>query len=407
MDSLISAAAHALAAGDPLTALRHVALRDDPPALALRGIAMAQLGEFARAKTLLRTAARGFGAKEVIARARCIVAEAEIALVSRDLAWPAEALAAAAVTLDQHGDHINAAHARYLTARHHLLTGKLDEAEHMLARSSPHTLPLALQVTHDLIEAGIAIRHLRIAAARTTLVRAGQAAQLARIPALAAEVESANAALDAPAARLINRGVVERVVSLAEVESLLASPALVVDACRYAVHQSGTVVSLARRPVLFALARALAQAFPEDVSRAALIAAAFRGKEADESHRARLRVEVGRLRRVLAPFADVNATALGYVIAPHGPQEIVVMAPPVDDRRAAVLALLADGEAWSSSALALVLGVSLRTIQRSLDELAADGKVQTLGRARARRWMTPPLPGFTTALLLPGPLPGG
>ena len=406
MDSLIVAAAHALAAGDPLGALKHVALRDDPPALALRGIAMAQLGEFARAKTLLRTAARGFGAKEVIARARCIVAEAEIALVSRDLAWPAKALTAAAATLEQHGDRINAAHTRYLTARHHLLTGQLDEAERMLAQLSPDALPPALQATHDLIAAGIAIRHLRIAAARTALDRAAQAAERARIPALAAEVESAKAVLDAPAARRIGNGADERPVSLEDVEALLASPVLVVDACRYAVQGSGKAVSLARRPVLFALARVLAQAYPHDVRREALIAAAFRGKEADESHRARLRVEIGRLRRLLAPFVDVNATAHGYVMAPHGPQEIAVLVPPVDNRHAALLALLADGEAWSSSALALVLGVSLRTIQRSLEALAADGKVQAFGRARARRWMTPPLPGFTTALLLPGPLPG-
>src|SRR5262245_19886227 len=107
MDALIAAAARALAAGDPLTALNRVALRDDAPALALRGIAMAQLGDFARAKVLLRRAKRGFGPKEAVARARCVVAEAEIALVSRDLGWPAKALAAARRTLEAHGDKVN------------------------------------------------------------------------------------------------------------------------------------------------------------------------------------------------------------------------------------------------------------------------------------------------------------
>ncbi|HEU5194094.1 MAG TPA: helix-turn-helix domain-containing protein, partial [Methylomirabilota bacterium] len=88
MDTLIAAAAHALAAGDPLGALKRIALRDDAPALALRGIAMAQLGDFVRAKRLLRRAARTFPPSEAVARARCVVAEAEIALVSRDLGWP-------------------------------------------------------------------------------------------------------------------------------------------------------------------------------------------------------------------------------------------------------------------------------------------------------------------------------
>ena len=137
MDSLITAAARALAAGDPLGALQRVALRDDAPALALRGIAMAQLGDLVRAKALLQSAARAFGAKETVARARCVVAEAEIALVSRDLSWPAKALDAARATLEQRGDRLNAAHARYLEVRRLLLIGRLDEAERKLAELDP------------------------------------------------------------------------------------------------------------------------------------------------------------------------------------------------------------------------------------------------------------------------------
>ncbi|MGZ5840611.1 MAG: helix-turn-helix domain-containing protein [Xanthobacteraceae bacterium] len=404
MDSLITAAAHALAAGDPLGALNRVALRDDAPALALRGIAMAQLGDLDRAKALLRSAARAFGPKEAVARARCVVAEAEIALVSRDLGWPAKALDAARVTLEQHGDRVNAAHARYLEVRRLLLIGRLDQAERVLADLDPAPFPPASRAAHELVVAGIAMRRLRTKTARAALARAESAARLAGIPALTAEVESASLVLNMPAARLIARGE-ERLLRLEEVEALLESKALIVDACRHVVRNARTVISLARRPVLFALARALGEAWPADVPRATLVARAFRGKHADESHRARLRVEMGRLRRMLRTLADVSATKQGFALVPHGAREVVVLARPVEEDNAAVLAFLADGESWSSSALALALGASQRTVQLALDELAATGKVQSFGRGRARRWMTPPVPGFTTTLLLPAPLP--
>ncbi len=404
MDSLITAAARALAAGDPFGALNRVALRDDPPALALRGIAMAQLGDLERAKVLLRQAARAFGPKEAVARARCIVAEAEIALVSRDLGWPSKTLDAARATLEAHGDRLNAAHARYLAVRRLVLIGRLDEAERLLGALDPTPFPPASRAAHELVVAGIAMRRLHTKAARAALARAERAVRHAGIPALSAEVESASRLLQAPAARLTARGK-ERLLRLEQVESLLSSKMLVVDACRYVVRSANTVVSLARRPVLFALVRALGEAWPADVSRGALVARAFRGKDADESHRARLRVEIGRLRRELRALADVSATKQGFALIPRAAREVVVLARPVEEEHATVLAFLADGESWSSSALALALGASQRTVQRALDELAAAGKVQSFGRARARRWMTPPLPGFTTTLLLPAPLP--
>jgi hypothetical protein len=405
MDSLITAAARALAAGDPLGALNRVALRDDAPALALRGIAMAQLGELVRAKALLRSAARAFGPKEAVARARCVVAEAEIALAARDLAWPAKALDAARATLEGHGDRVNAAHARNLKVRRLLLIGRLDEAEHALAELDPAPFPPSLKAAHELVVAGIAMRRLRTKTARAALARAESAARDADIPALTAEVESASLVLNTPAARLIAHGE-ERPLLLAEVEALLASGALVVDACRYVVRDARTAVSLATRPVLFALARALSEAWPGDAPRGALVARAFRAKHADDSHRARLRVEVGRLRTALRTLAGVSATKKGFALAPRGAREVVVLAPPVEEQHGAVLAFLADGESWSSSALALALGASQRTVQRALDSLAAAGKVRPFGRGRARRWMTPPVPGFTTTLLLPAPLPG-
>jgi hypothetical protein len=404
VDSLITAAARALAAGDPLGALNRVALRDDPPALALRGIAMAQLGDLVRAKTLLRKAAHAFGAREPVARARCVVAEAEIALVSRDLGWPPKALEAARATLEAHGDRINATHARNLEIRRLLLIGRIEEAERKLGELDLAPLPPASRAAHELVVAGIAIRRLQTKAARAALMRAEHAAREADIPTLTAEVESAARVMDTTAARLIARGE-ERPLVLEEVEALLQSGALVVDACRHVVRDAGVVVSLATRPVLFALARALAEAWPADVPRSTLLARAFRAKHADDSHRARLRVEIGRLRAELRTLADVRATKRGFALAPRRAREVVVLAPPVEEQHAAVLAFLADGESWSSSALAIALGTSPRTVQRALDSLAAAGKVQSFGRGPARRWMTPPVPGFPTILLLPGPLP--
>ena len=403
MESLITAAARALEAGDPLGALNRVALRNDAPSLALRGIAMAQLGDLAKAKALLRSAARAFGPREAVARARCVVAEAEIALVSRDLNWPAKTLAAARATLEQHGDLANAAHAGHIEARRLLLLGRIDEAERTLAEAGTASLPPASQVARELVVAGIAIRRLRTEAARTALDRAAKAARLAGIPALSAEVDSANRILDTPAARLIACGS-EHPLLLGEVERLATSTALVVDTFHHVVRRQGVAVSLGTRPVLFALARLLAQAWPADVSREMLISGAFRAKHADESHRARLRVEIGRLRTQLKLLADVNATKNGFVLAPRKTRDVLVLARPVEEKHAAVLAFLSDGEPWSSSALALALGASARTVQRALEELARSSKVQSFGHGRARRWMTPPVPGFPTGLLLPGPL---
>ena len=404
MDSLITAAAHALAAGDPIGALNRVALRDDPPALALRGIAMAQLGDFVRAKALLRSAARAFGAREAVARARCIVAEAEIALASRDLGWRQKTLAAARATLEQHGDAVNAAHARHLEIRRLLLIGRIADAERALAELNPTPFPPALRTAHELVIAGIALRRLRTEVARAALLRAERAARQAAIPALAAEVEAAALVLKTPAARLIARGG-ERLLLLEDVEMLLASDALVVDAFRHDVRDGQTVVSLATRPVLFALARALAEAWPGDVARDVLLARAFGARFTDESHRARLRVEIGRLRSMLRALAGVTATKSGFALEPRRAREVVVLARPVEEEHGDVLACLADGEAWSSSGLALALGASQRSVQRSLESLAAAGKVQAFGRGRSRRWTTPPVPGFTTILLLPALLP--
>jgi hypothetical protein len=327
-------------------------------------------------------------------------------LVSRDLGFSVKALDAARAVLEKHGDRLNAAHARTLQVRRFLLIGRLDDAERKLAGFDPAPLPPPLRTAHELVVAGIAIRRLKIGNARTARDRARTFAREARIPALTAEVESALRVLNTPAARLIGRGE-ERVLLLEEVEALLASKALVVDESRHAVRHAGKMVSLARRPVLFALVRALGEAWPGDVSRVELLARTFRAKHADESHRARLRVEIGRLRAKLKSLADVQATAQGFALTPKQARDVVVLARPIEEEHAAVLAFLTDGESWSSSALALALSTSQRNVQRALDALAAQGKVQAIGRGRARRWMTPPVPGFTTTLLLPVALADG
>ncbi|MCW7540130.1 helix-turn-helix domain-containing protein [Aquabacterium sp. A7-Y] len=404
MDSLIAAAARALAAGDALGALKRVALRDDPPALALRGIAMAQLGEHPRARELLRRAARGFGAHEELARTRCVVAEAEVALALRDLVGSPRSLELAAATLEVRGDQVNALQARLIAVRRLLLLGRLDEAAAALAPLDASAAPPSHAAVAELTAAELALRSLDTAAAQTALARAQEAACRSRVPALLAEVAEARAALDRPAARRFVAGV-EQALRLEEVVALRASGALVVDACRRGLHAGAAWLPLVRRPVLFALARALAEAWPGDVDRQALIACAFRIRRPDETHRARLRVEIGRLRALVAAVASIEATAQGFVLKVRDGRDVVVLAPPVDGDQASLVALLSDGAAWSTSALALALGASQRTVQRALVELEAAGRVRSIGRARARRWLSPPLGGFTTILLLPAALP--
>jgi hypothetical protein len=406
MDSLIAASARALAAGDVFRALKLVALRDDPPALALRGIAMAQLGEYPRARELLRRAARGFGAHEELARARCVLAEAEVALAVRDLGSSprSRSLAAALDTLEAHGDHANALQARLIAARRLLLLGRLDEAEAALARHDTRGMPPSLAAVAELAAAELALRSLRIDPARAALARAHQAAERARVPALLAEVAEAWAALDRPAARRLFAGG-EHALRLDEVAALLASDALVIDACRRGLGAGAEWRPLARRPVLFALARALAEAWPREVDREALIACAFRTHRPDASHRARLRVEIGRLRALVKALAHIEATARGFVLRPLGERAVVVLAPPIDGDQASLVALLSDGAARSTLALALALGASQRTVQRALVDLESSGRVRSIGRARAQRWLAPPLAGFTTILLLPTALP--
>jgi tetratricopeptide (TPR) repeat protein len=406
MDSLIAASARALAAGDVLGALKRVALREDPPALALRGIAMAQLGDHPRARELLRRAARAFGAHEAIAQARCVVAEAEVALAMRELGGSPRTLATASALLETHADHANALHARLIAVRRLLLLGRLAEAAAALATIATRGQPPSLVAVAELAAAELALRSLRIDDAQEALRRALEAAQHSGVPALVAEAEEARGALAQPAARRPGPDG-EQALHLADVAALLQSGDLVVDACRHGLRAGGTWLPLARRPVLFTLVRALAQAWPGDSDRNTLIAEAFRTRRPDETHRARLRVEIGRLRALVKHVAEIDATARGFHLHPKGGRAVVVLAPPFEGEEGALLALLADGAAWSTSALGLALDTSQRTVQRALAGLEGAGRVRALGQARARRWVAAPLAGFTTILLLPTALAAG
>lgn len=404
MDSLIAASARALAAGDALNALKRISLRDDPPALALRGIAMAQLGELPRARELLRRAARAFGRHEELSRARCVVAEAEVALAMRELNAAPRSLQAAVASLEAHDDHANALHARLIDARRQLLLGRIDHATDTLRALDGRALPPSLRAVAELVSAEVALRSLHTRAARAALARAQAAAERADVPALLGEIAEAHGALDQPAARTLQAGG-EQPLRLDEVEALFDSGALVLDACRHGLRCGEAWLPLARRPVLFALARALAEAWPHGVARDVLIERAFRTRRPDETHRARLRVEIGRLRKLAAPFARIEATASGFALTPLGERPLAVLVPPIDGEQASLQALLADGAAWSTSALALAMDTSQRTVQRALAELEADGRVRAIGRARAQRWLAAPIAGFTTILLLPSSLP--
>jgi DNA-binding transcriptional ArsR family regulator len=400
MDSSITAAGRALRAGDPLGALKRVALRDDPAALALRGIAMAQLGDLGRARELLRRAARGFGSRETVARARCLTAEAEVALAARDLAWPSRGLTEALRTFAAHGDRENAAHARLLQIRRLLLLGRVGEANDACTTLDLGAGPARLAAVAALVTFEIALRRGRAEPAREALSVARDAAARSGIGALCAEVELAGRALVLPAARLVAAGEA-RSLTLTEVEAVLASADLVVDGCRRAARRGKRVVRLSRRPVLFALLRGLAEAWPGEAARADLIERAFDARRMNPSHRARLRVEMGRLRHELRPLAEVRATAGGFTLVPRPAGTVRLLAPPIESPDAAALALLADGEAWSTSALALALGSSQRTVQRALVALAEAGQVRALGRGRSQRWLSAPVAGFATTLLLP------
>lgn len=401
MDSAVSTAARALSVGDALTALKYVGLRSDPPALALRGIALAQLGELKKARLLLRRAGRGFGESEPQARARCVVAEAEVALAMRDFSGE-QPLEDAVRFLGRRADIANAALGRLIQVRRLVWLGRVEEAEAALGKLSLAGAPPRFVALASLVGADIAMKRLRAEDARRALETAGKAAREAGIGALLSEVDAGFQRFSAPVARLVDaRG--ERQLSLTELGPLYGTQQLLLDACRRELRQGRQVTSLVTRPLLLELLTVLAERAPLEVSRDTLIARAFGARRSNESHRVRLRVEIGRLRRLIAAHAELSATAAGYALVPHAGRALARLLPIDDGEASALWALLQGGEAWATSALAAALGKSQRAVQRALAELEASGKVRGSGAGRARRWVAMPSTGIATTLLLVAP----
>lgn len=401
VDDVLAAAARALDAGDFLEALKRIALREDGPALGLRGVIFARMGQFPRARELLARAVRAFRT-DAVGRARCALADAEIALATRDLRGVDTALANARQVLAAHGDRTNVAHAVCLEARSLLLRGRTEAAAQLLDEMDARRLPPTIAIELELARVEAQLQKPAVAQARAGLGRAERGANAARITAFSREIAAQKQRLTAAAARALSRGKVST-LTLVELESLLGDRAcLLVDARELSVGCCGERVELGRRPVLFALVRGLAEAWPEPASRAELIARAFDAKRVNESHRARLRVEMARLRRALAGLANVVATAQGFLLVPLEDRTVTVLTSASEHEHEAALALLRDGEGWASSALAFALGKSQRSVQRALGELEAKGLVRSVGRARAKRFFCAP-PAITPALLLPVP----
>jgi hypothetical protein len=402
MDSAIGTAARALSRGDAIAALKLVALRGDPKALALRGVAMAQLGELEHAATLLGRAARAFGAREPVLRARSVVARAEVALALRDMRGAARGVAEATALLARRGDALNAAMGRLVHARQLVLLGKVQEAARVLKRLNGTPAPPRFVALVELVAADIAMKLGQGVAAGQALERAGKAARASGIAALEGEVARASGPLRAPVVRYRMQGQ-ERALTLSELEAEPSEARLVIDACRREARYGKSVVALRTRPILLELLVALAGAASGEVARDELIAGVFGARRANDSHRVRLRVEVGRLRKLLRGVGDVQATVRGFALVARQGAAVALLLPPSASEASQLASLLGGGEAWSTSALAAALGKSQRAVQRALSELEAAGKVRSFGAGRARRWVATPNSGFATTLLLVAP----
>jgi tetratricopeptide (TPR) repeat protein len=397
MDSALEHAARALARFEPLAALQGVALREDTEALALRGIALAQLGEFQSSRRLLDRASKGFGSREPLQRARCLLASAEVLLALRDTKAALRRLETALDAFQVSRDRDNTVFTRLQLARLFLLTGKLDECERALKRADVTRAAPSRRALHAMLRADLALRRSRIGEARIAFREAYRAARSARILPLLAEIERAQQALDSPVATLSTNSQ-ERTLTRAELCTRSDRNELLIDAARKRIQSGDAAVELRSRPVLFALLLTLAERFPAGAARGELITNAFGMKRGSDSLRARLRVELARLRRLLRPFASIEATDLGFRLRTEA--RVAVVKPLKSGPDDAVLALLVDGEAWPTSALATALGTSQRSVQRSLNALSARGAVRAFGRGRMQRWRLALASDSATSLLL-------
>jgi DNA-binding winged helix-turn-helix (wHTH) protein len=330
-----------------------------------------------------------------------LVAEAEVALALRDFGGEQE-LEGAVRLLGRRGDVANAALGRLIQVRRLVWLGEVAAAETALERLPLTGAPPRFLALASLIGADIAIKRGHAALAERALLRAQQAATQTRIFALIGEVDAAQRRLLAPVARLQNaQG--EQLLLLADLEQLFASNRLLLDTCRRELRQGHKVTSFVTRPLLLELLTALAERAPEQVPRDELIARVFGARRSNESHRVRLRVEVGRLRRLVAKHAELVATVQGYALVPRSGQPLERLLPVDDADASALWALLRGGEAWATSALSAALGKSQRAVQRALAELEQAGKVRGTGAGRARRWVAVSDSGLATGLLLVAP----
>ena len=395
MEAPLTAAARALFLGDALSALKWLAGRTDAPARAMRGAALSQLGEFSRAKAQLRAALRALGPADGLLRARCLAAEAEIALALGDLRWSAEPVARAVAELQAAGDARNAAYLQLVAARAALRLGRPADAERLLRHAKLAPAPLE-RTFAELVRVELAAKRGDPDLLTQALASARAAAERAAIPTLVAEVARIRDHYEGPSAVITSRGKA-RTASFCEVCTLARSASVVVDGGGRELRSAGGCLPFARRPVLFEVLRVLAEGWPEAVPRDALIARAFGARRPNESHRIRLRVEVGRLRKAMRPWLGVVAEGPGYALSAKG--EVVLVMPLEESPASRLLSLMHGGEAWSASSLAQALGVSERTVQRSLGELSSAGKVGPTGNGRGRRWVR--LFEIPTDLLLP------
>jgi hypothetical protein len=396
LDDALVRAGLAIARGDPLGAITATGVRDDPHALAIRGIALSQLHEFPQARALLERAADAFAREDdPLHRARAVAALAEITAAERDLARAAAMLGEAADALRAHGDATNAAWVELVIARLRLFDGDMDAAHAHIARAEVDVRErgtASVRAAVHLARSEAAMRAMRAELARRTLIEARTWSDRAGNDVLSTEIARLEEALVAPIAVEVRDGR-RTPIDLHRVESLLAprvlggSRFLVVDAMRRRVTIDSIVAAdLRTRPVLLALLVALARAWPSARPPNELVLEAFGARAMNESHRARLRVEIGRLRRVLAPSATVEAHDRGFRLKLRHGDDLALLEPIETGEAASLRALLADGEAWPVKSLAGALGLGARTVQRALVALCDAGEVRAIGNARARRY---------------------
>lgn len=395
-DASLALAGRALARGDALHALGLVGRAEDGLGLTLRGIAHAQLGDRALARASLDRA-RSL-AKDPLLRARIEAARVEIAMSDGDPARAAKAARASAEALAKLGDVRNAAMQRLVLARAEVLLGRLTKARHVVDEVLAHAeLPADVAAVACLAQAEIAIRAVAPTEARAALSRARKALDAAPNELLARALVALEAELSKPIARLEQRGA-QREADLFAIEAASSGEVFLVDACRRLAIAGRASIPLAKRSVLFALLLALARAWPADVARDALAAAAFDTRRVNASHRSRLRVEIGRLRELLEGLGEPVATTEGYVL--ETPRAVAVLLPPGGGEAARLAILLGDGAWWTAQALAEHAGVSKRTAQRALAALVEARIVIKAGAAKDVRFSRPGAPIASRMLLL-------